>query len=183
MVKLLATWLYVGLCPKGPGTAGSLAGLIMMIPILLLPMGWAWLTAATMLVSVAGIVMADRYMNLAGAAHDPQEIVIDEVAGQWLTFCTCYGWIALMMGGGDAAQHAIDALALKPELLMGGFVFFRLFDIIKPWPISWADRRVMGGLGVMLDDLLAGVIAGTFLFAQALLWPIITGDMMVPHVP
>ena len=81
MIRLLATWFYSGLSPKAPGTAGSVAGLVIMPFILMLPMGWAWLTAATVLVSVFGVMISDRYMNLEGAEHDPQEIVIDEVAG------------------------------------------------------------------------------------------------------
>ena len=183
MNKFLATWFGAGLSPKAPGTAGSAVAAIMVLPILMLPQGWAWLTGAMLLVSMFGVPISNRYMDLEGAAHDPKEIVIDEVAGQWLTYCTFFGLVALMMRGGDASHHAIAALGMKPELLLAGFVLFRVFDIIKPWPISWADKKVMGGLGVMLDDWLASIMAGIMLFMLAIVWPILTGDIMVPHVP
>jgi len=70
-------------------------------------------------------------------------VVIDEVAGQWLTL-----------------------LVAPPDLLLylAGFLLFRLFDIRKPWPVSWADQSLPGGLGVMVDDLLAGLYAALFLY-------------------
>lgn len=77
-------------------------------------------------------------------SHDPGPVVIDEVAGQWLT------------------------LALVPPdwlYYVLGFALFRLADIFKPWPASWADKKVDGGLGVMLDDVLAAVYSGGTLFA------------------
>ena len=79
-----------------------------------------------------------RTVARASAAADPAEIVIDEVAGQWL---------------------ALLATPLAPLPYAAGFVIFRIFDIWKPWPVSWADRNVKGGLGIMLDDLLAAVYA------------------------
>ncbi|MEI6805462.1 MAG: phosphatidylglycerophosphatase A, partial [Myxococcaceae bacterium] len=80
-------------------------------------------------------------------SQDPKEIVIDEVAGQGLALVFCPpGWMALLLG----------------------FILFRLFDILKPWPISYVDRKIKNALGVMLDDMLAGVFA-----ALILLWAVI----------
>ncbi len=131
---LLATWFGAGYLPLAPGTWGSLAAL---------PFAWgltAWggrpaLAAASLLVFAVGWWAAGRYVRLSGQA-DPGSVVIDEVVGQWLVL-----------------------LAAAPDLLTYalGFLLFRLFDIVKPWPVSWADRRVGGGLGVMFDDVLAGI--------------------------
>jgi phosphatidylglycerophosphatase A len=76
--------------------------------------------------------------------EDPSEIVVDEVVGQWMTL-----------------------LVVPPDILLYaiGFVLFRVFDIFKPWPVSWADRRIKGGLGIMLDDVLAAVYAAIVLVA------------------
>ena len=79
-------------------------------------------------------------------AEDPGFIVIDEFVGQWLALALAPpGWIWILVG----------------------FLLFRLFDVWKPWPVSWADRAVGGGLGVMLDDALAGVLAGALLALAA----------------
>lgn len=119
-----------------PGTWGSLAAL---------PCAWAirglWgtlgLAVAIALVLAIGWWAAGTVAR-ASAAADPAEIVIDEVAGQWL---------------------ALLATPLAPLPYAAGLVIFRIFDIWKPWPVSWADRNVKGGLGIMLDDLLAAVYA------------------------
>lgn len=140
---LLATWFGAGYLPKAPGTWGSLAAL---------PFAWALLAAggpsllavAALLVSLAGWWAADRYMAASGT-HDPGQIVVDEVAGQWLA----------LLGAPHLSWWGFAA----------GFLLFRLFDIVKPWPVSWADRKVPGGLGVMLDDVLAGVMAALALAA------------------
>ncbi|MBM3481928.1 MAG: phosphatidylglycerophosphatase A [Alphaproteobacteria bacterium] len=133
---LIATWFGVGLFPYAPGTIGSLAALpfAWLISTYLGPLG---LAVGVIVVYLAGIWASGRYAKRRGIA-DPGPVVVDEVAGQWL------------------------ALILVPPgfiTLAIGFAFFRLFDVIKPWPISAIDRRVKGGLGVMSDDLLAGALA------------------------
>ncbi len=90
------------------------------------------------MVILAGVWAAGVYIRLSGAP-DPRPVVVDEVAGQWL---------ALLPAALDPLHFAI------------GFLLFRLFDIAKLWPVSWADRSLHGGLGVMLDDILAGAYAG-----------------------
>jgi phosphatidylglycerophosphatase A len=129
---LIATWFGVGLSPLAPGTCGSLAAL---------PIAWAirtisgatGLAGGLVLVFSAGIWAADAAAKASGA-QDPAAVVVDEVAGQWLV---------LLLAPFDPLAWAF------------GFLLFRLFDIWKPWPVRWADRHVKGGLGIMLDDILA----------------------------
>ena len=139
---LAATWFGVGFLPRAPGTWASLAAL---------PLGWylhvAWgplgVAAAAIALFAAGWWASELVVRLSGEP-DPAYIVIDEVAGQ------------------------LVALAVAPTDLLyytAAFVGFRFFDIVKPWPVSWADRRVAGGLGVMLDDILAGLYVAAILFA------------------
>ena len=144
---VLATGFGLGLLPKAPGTWASLAAL---------PLAWAiyeafgrpGLALAIGAVFALGVWCAD--MVARRSAHpDPGIVVIDEIAGQWLT---------LLAVAPDVALYAI------------GFVLFRLFDILKPWPVSWAERTFKGGLGVMIDDVLAGLYAGALLFVIALTW-------------
>lgn len=130
--RLIATWGGVGLLPKAPGTWGSLAALPFAWVIYQLG-GWQALAVAAIAVFILGVWAADRAASETGVA-DPSEVVIDEVAGQWLTL-----------------------LVVPPDLLLYavGFVLFRLTDIFKPWPASWADEKIKGGFGIMLDDVFA----------------------------
>ena len=151
---LLATWFGSGYAPKAPGTAGSL---------LALPFGWGiahfggqtWLGIATVIVTLIGVWVANAYMAQAGE-HDPGPVVIDEVAGQWLAMLPL-------------------AAAINWQIILIAFVLFRLFDIVKPWPISWADKNIKGGLGVMLDDVLAGAAAAAILYGLSVAAPSLLG--------
>lgn len=139
---LLATWFGVGYLPKAPGTWGSLAALPFAW-LLQVYTGAPGLLLASLLVFIIGILASNSYMARSGS-HDPGAIVIDEVAGQWLT------------------------LALVPAdltLYVIGFILFRLVDIFKPWPASWADKKLDGGLGVMLDDVLAALYSGAVVYS------------------
>jgi len=145
--KLLATWFGAGLLPKAPGTWGSLAALPLGWVIQYVA-GWPGLVLATLLVFIIGIWAAGSYAR-RGANPDPGEIVIDEVAGQWLAVLPAMG---------------------APLLYLVGFALFRLFDIWKPWPIRTVERKLKGGLGVMADDILAGLIAAALLCGGRYLW-------------
>lgn len=153
---LIATFFGVGHLRPAPGTWGSLAAL----PVA----GLLHLAGGPVLLGI-GIVVAcllgwwATAREIAGKAdQDPSEIVIDEVAGQWLAF------LPVSIG----AAHAGAALtALWPGWITA-FVLFRLFDIWKPGPIGWADRRG-GPMGVMLDDILAGLAAALCVMAFAAL--------------
>jgi phosphatidylglycerophosphatase A len=131
-VHLLAFGLGSGAVPKAPGTAGTVAA----IPLYLLlqPLEpWIYLLVTAVLF-LAGIWLCGRTSRDLGV-HDHGGIVWDEWVGFLVTLWLApSGWV----------------------WLLAGFVLFRLFDILKPWPIGWLDRRVGGGLGIMLDDLLAG---------------------------
>lgn len=139
---LIATWFGSGLLPKIPGTWGSAAAL---------PFAWGimWfggpkvLLVCAIVAFVVGIWAAGMYSKHSGI-KDAGPIVIDEVAGQWLT---------LIPAG------------LDPVLFLVGFFLFRAADILKPWPANWADRELEGGLGVMLDDIFAGIYAAIGLLA------------------
>ncbi len=143
---LAATWFGAGLLPRMPGTWGSAAALPFAW-VISSAGGWPALAAATVAVSLLGWWAAEVYVRGA-AVDDPSAVVIDEVAGQWLV---------LLFTPPD------------PLLYACGFVVFRVLDIWKPWPASWADRYVKGGLGVMLDDLLAALY-GVPLMSVLALW-------------
>lgn len=146
---LLATWFGAGLLPIAPGTWASLAALP--LAALLAWLGGPWLVLiAAGLVFLVGIWAAGPYMAALGV-HDPTAVVIDEIAGQWLTL----------------AFAPLDPLAY-----LAGFFLFRVFDVLKPWPINVIDREIGGAFGVMADDVLAGVYAAVVLWAIVTwLWP------------
>lgn len=124
-----------GLVPWAPGTFGTLAALPLYLILAPLPLGGY--LAALAVVIVIGIWACDRTARDLGR-KDPGAIVWDEFAGLLVTLTGApagWGW------------------------LLAGFLLFRCFDILKPWPIRWLDRRVPGGLGIMLDDLAAGLAA------------------------
>ncbi len=133
--RLIYTGLGLGLAPKAPGTFGTLLG----IPLVLLLAGRPWpvYLAVTLGLLLLGWWAAARAERDLGR-HDAPEVVIDEVVGYLVT---------------------LFLFPAQPLHLLLGFVFFRFFDIVKPWPVRWADRKVGGAWGVMLDDLLAGVYA------------------------
>ncbi len=134
--KLYCTWFGAGLSPKAPGTVGSLAALPFAWGIASYGGGIALLIAAILVCGI-GIPLS-AHLARTDNSDDPQYIVVDEVAGQWLTL-------------------AFAPLTWQAYLL--GFLAFRLFDILKPWPVCWADQQLPGGWGIMLDDMLAGVYA------------------------
>ncbi|REL30203.1 phosphatidylglycerophosphatase A family protein [Thalassotalea euphylliae] len=135
-VQFLALGFGSGLAPKAPGTFGTLAA----IPLYLLMANYLTTNAyliVTSLVSLAGIWICDKAAKSVNV-HDHPAIVWDEIAGFLITML-------------------FVPLSLTNVVL--GFLLFRIFDIVKPWPISIADKKVHGGLGIMLDDILAGAIA------------------------
>ena len=135
LVHLLAFGLGAGCSPRAPGTMGTLLAVGLYLPLSRLPLS-AYL-AVLVVVVVAGVWICDKASRDLGV-HDHPGIVWDEIAGFLLTMVAApAGWIWILVG----------------------FGLFRLFDIWKPWPIGWLDRRVQGGLGIMLDDLVAGVFA------------------------
>jgi len=138
----LATWFGCGLAPRAPGTVGSLGAVPLHLLLALTPAPVHALCVLAL--SGAGIWAAQRYA-LASGEGDPQRVVIDEVAGT-----------AIAMGCVRAAPFPVQLTAL---------VLFRVFDIWKPWPIRRLEHLQPPGVGIMMDDLLAGVIAGLIAYA------------------
>lgn len=142
--KFFLTVGYSGLFPKAPGTAGSFVSLLMGLVLLqYLHVSTVFLLA--FLINVFAVKQIDIYEKEVGE-HDSKEIVIDELAGMWITLSIC--WIT------DASTSVMIIIAVL------AFLYFRLFDIWKPSLIGKIDRDVKGGWGVMGDDILAGIAAG-----------------------
>jgi phosphatidylglycerophosphatase A len=146
MSRMIATVFYVGTLRPAPGTWGSLAALPLFY-LLHQAGGFPLVLIATVAVFFIGW-WATTAATRGKEDHDPSEIVIDEVAGQW---------IALLPVSYGAWAMGADVLALYPGWIVA-FAAFRLFDITKPGPVGWADRKHTP-LGVMLDDVIAGVMA------------------------
>lgn len=138
-VHFLALGFGSGLSPKAPGTVGTLAA----VPLFLLCSGLDLpiYIAITVLMAIAGIWICDKASKDAGV-HDHGAIVWDEIVGFFITMI---------------------AMPVNIETICVGFFFFRIFDIAKPWPISWIDRKVKGGFGIMIDDVVAGIFAMTIM--------------------
>lgn len=151
MVYWLGLGLGSGLPRRAPGTWGTIGGLIVAIP--LLSLGFLPFLLITILSCFIGIWICGRTSELM-KGHDDPHIVWDEWAGMWLTLLP----FSYMSVTADNFWHYISQPSSLSALLLA-FVLFRFFDIIKPPPIGWADRKVAGGLGVMLDDIIAGVMA------------------------
>lgn len=146
MSRLIATFFYVGYMRPFSGTWGSAAALPVAWLLYLLG-GWLLVAILVPLVFALGW-WATAEETRGKANHDPSEVVIDEVAGQWVAL------LPVLIG---ASHSGADVLALWPGWLVAFFAF-RFFDILKPGPIGWADRQ-HGPLGVMLDDIFAGIAA------------------------
>lgn len=132
---LLAFGFGSGLAPKAPGTFGTLAA----VPLYLLlnQLSFGYYLVALIAAFALGIWICERTAEALGV-HDHGGIVWDEFVGFWLTmFLAPPGW----------------------QWIVVGFLLFRLFDVLKPFPIGWLDRRVQGGLGIMMDDAVAGSFA------------------------
>ena len=145
-IHFLAFGLGSGAAPVAPGTAGTFAA--MLIYWLLPPMPPIQFAMGVLVAGLLGIWLCGRTSKDLGV-HDHGGIVWDEFVGYWITlFMAPPGWIWPLVG----------------------FVLFRVFDIAKPWPIKWADEKVEGGLGIMLDDVIAGILACLCLQGLALVW-------------
>ncbi len=150
---LLAFGFGAGLSPVAPGTVGTLIGVLLFLPLSLLSL--QAYAIVVLLLFLFGCWICGESARLLGV-HDHGGIVFDEIVGYLLAAAPL-----LMFGALSLLEFALGLIA--------AFALFRLFDILKPWPISVLDRRLKGGLGIMLDDALAGVAAGALLWA-ALRW-------------
>ncbi|MEM1404170.1 MAG: phosphatidylglycerophosphatase A [Pseudomonadota bacterium] len=134
-VQVVAFGFGSGLSPKAPGTVGSAAALLLYPLIAMLsPLVYALVVIAACVLGIWICGHASKRLKV----HDHPGIVWDEFAGMWITL-----W----------------AVPAEPLWVIAGFVVFRVLDITKPWPIGWLDRNTDGGLGIMIDDVVAGIIA------------------------
>lgn len=136
----LATGMYTGFSPVAPGTCGTVVGVLMFLLLgHLAPLPYIITILAFIALSVW---VSDRAIEIFGR-EDPQQVVIDEIAGYLVA----------------VAFHEVNMY-----IMIAGFVLFRIFDIAKPFPIGVIDRKVSGGVGVVMDDVLAGVYANVALW-------------------
>ncbi|MEI6669831.1 MAG: phosphatidylglycerophosphatase A [Acidobacteriota bacterium] len=140
----VATWAYTGYSPVAPGTAGSAAGLLLIVPLRML--GSPWLDVGAALVVFAVGIWSATVVERQLGIEDPGIVVVDEVLGMLVSLL----W-----------------LPLSWPVVVAAFLLFRVFDIIKPWPAGRFEH-LGGGLGIMADDAMAGVYAN--LVVQVLVW-------------
>lgn len=144
-VHLLAFGFGSGAAPRAPGTAGTLLAVLLYLPMASL--SWPVYLLVIVTTGLAGIWLCGKTAREMGV-HDHGGIVWDEFVGFWITmFLAPPGWLWILFG----------------------FVLFRLLDILKPWPIKWIDKHVGGGIGIMLDDVLAGIMAALCIQATLIL--------------
>ncbi len=135
LLMFIATGAGSGYLPKAPGTWGTLVGLLLWWPLAGLSLTAYLATVAVLfIVGVASAGAAEKILDRG----DPGVVVIDEIVGVLI---------------------ALAAVPLHPVAALAGFALFRLFDIAKPFPVGWVDRHLHGGLGIMLDDVAAGLYA------------------------
>ena len=143
----LALGFGSGLSPRAPGTAGSVVALLLWFFLGSMPLISQWVFIAVAL--AIGVYICDVTARALGV-HDHGAIVWDEFVGMWLALAIVpTGWV----------------------WWIAAFLAFRVLDIFKPWPIRWFDQKVAGGWGVMLDDVLAGAVAGLLLLALSVAAP------------
>jgi phosphatidylglycerophosphatase A len=135
LIMAVATGGFLGKIPKAPGTWGSVVAFLpwFFMRRLSLPIYLAWL-AALFIIGFLAAGSAEKLLDQA----DPGCIVIDEIIGMLI---------------------ALIAVPAHPMFLLLAFILFRVFDIVKPFPVSWFDRHIHGGMGIMLDDVMAGIYA------------------------
>ena len=137
VIKLIASGLYTGYSPIAPGTIGSILGVLIFLQLY----GFTWLYVITcLLLILVGFLVSERAEEIYGK-KDPRRITIDEIAGM----CIVY-------------------LGMKPRLwiILAGFLLFRIFDIVKPFPIRNVEK-LKGSFGVMLDDIIAAIYTNLIL--------------------
>ncbi len=135
LFMFIATGAYSGYLPKAPGTWGSLVGVLLWLPMRNLAIApYAAVVVALFFIGTAAAGAAEKIVDRG----DPGLVVIDEIVGQLIA-------LALV------PQH--------PAAVVAAFGLFRFFDILKPFPVGWLDQHIHGGLGIMLDDVVAGLYA------------------------
>ena len=138
-ILALATWFGCGKSPRAPGTVGTVGAIPLVWAMsFLMPMPYM---LGTIILIIFAIWVSHLHEAITGV-HDSKEVVIDEVAG----FAVTMTWVPFTW-----------------TYVLAGFVIFRILDAVKPWPISYIDREVKGGVGIVADDLLAGILSNIIL--------------------
>ncbi len=154
--EIIATLFYSGYLPKAPGTFGTLLALVLCLPFAFFPSVF-WFSVLAFASIIIGFFATHFFLN--GKTEDLQHIVIDELAGLY---------IAILI-----PMTLIQALKIEINMLyifIISFVLFRIFDITKPLLIGYADRNLHGAIGIMMDDILAGIFAGILLSTIILIY-------------
>lgn len=169
--SLVSTFFGIGKIRFAPGTFGSLAAFPLLylmgaiavsLPIIKtnyevysrLATLLGLLLAFTVLLFIIGVWASSVYVHHT-EKEDPGEVVIDEVVGQALTFILIFPSILMIK----------DSTLMFFVTVLGSFLLFRFFDIIKPWPIDWCDKHIKGGIGIMFDDIVAAIMAVVLYYA------------------
>jgi len=159
LIKFICTVFYVGLIPFAPGTFASIAGVIMAY---FLNFDTFVMFVTSCIIFLVGYVFSDIYAHKK-MDGDPKEIVIDEIIGIFITLIICFSfvhWVA------NYDRTVLGKLLYHKTHIMNfivcvfGFILFRFFDIKKPNIIGYIDKNVKGGIGIMMDDVVAGIFAG-----------------------
>ncbi|WP_341788619.1 MULTISPECIES: phosphatidylglycerophosphatase A [unclassified Rickettsia] len=181
--EFFVTFFYIGKIKYCPGTFGSLAAFPLcyaimyfvvdnkiIIPFANLTLNEAQLVSVVIIASVIcllllilGTYFTKIYLNYTDS-KDPKEVVIDEVVGQLLTVILVF-FSAVFVNESNVIKHLSTLKVSIILLFILPFSLFRLFDILKPWPINWLDKNIKGSLGVMVDDLAAAIFAAVTQYA------------------
>jgi phosphatidylglycerophosphatase A len=174
--NIIATFFNLGRVKFAPGTFGSLAGVIIYLIIIFIFSFVTnkivtidsflnldinnFTTMISMIFFALGIIASSYYIKNQ-YNQDPKEVVIDEVAGQLLTISLNIYFINYYLDPSFFKQFSIIYIPIAIFITIS-FISFRLFDILKPWPICFFDQNIKGGLGIMLDDIIAAFMASAF---------------------
>ncbi|WP_341750794.1 phosphatidylglycerophosphatase A [Candidatus Tisiphia endosymbiont of Sialis lutaria] len=167
--EFIVTFFYIGKIKYCPGTFGSLAAFPLCYWILYLSMQAELINLIIinllicLLLFILGTYFSSIYIQYS-KQDDPKEVVIDEVVGQMLTLILSFPSVFFMNYSGLTKYLSSPVLNFI-FLLALPFALFRLFDIIKPWPINWLDANIKGGIGVMVDDIAAAIFASVMHYA------------------
>lgn len=169
IIEIIVTCFFIGKIRFAPGTFGSLLAFPLTYYIVGATMQKEYFADSTFITTFVVLIAAILILFLVGWAcsalyvkttgrEDPKEVVIDEVAGQMIAIV--FGSAASVFAQDSGLKEFMSAQMIDfCFLFLMPFILFRLFDICKPWPIDWLDKNIHGGLGIMLDDILAGIFA------------------------
>jgi phosphatidylglycerophosphatase A len=180
LVQSIVTFFGVGKITYAPGTCGSLCAYPLLIFILKTASKYGlfiyyspikFVLCIVTLLTGLGIYATSLYIKIA-KDNDPSEVVIDEVVGQLITIIGVFYFFTFIPK--DIFESLIPVFKNMTNLvylkLVSCFVLFRFFDIVKPWPVSFADKKIKGGLGVMLDDIFAAFLSIITFFIVLYTW-------------